>query len=179
MRALSGFVICACAAVATAFSPMQQEDPFGGRPRAMAIPAPAAPLPPAAPVGISGNASTINSQNGLTTAPGQNLRSRYYYRYGGNATTKAERKLTAKIGDLKKKLASDDAEVREAAEGELEGAVGELFDMRTNTRKEQIKDLEKRIATLRKQLEKREDNKSEIVRLHVKTMVNESKGLGF
>ncbi len=68
---------------------------------------------------------------------------------------------------------------REKAEDALRDAAGELFDMRTKTRRKQIEELEKRLAKLRAQLDKREEKKSEIIRLHVQTIVNEADGLGF
>ncbi len=172
MRALSGFALCACAALATAFSPAQQASPARlSGPTSNLASSPAAPKPPQAVGIISGPATPFYSRS-MGNNQGQNL----FYRPG---TNKAESRVTRKISDLKRQLGSDDAKIQASAEEELKDAVSVLFDLRTDSRKKQIEDLEKRLAKLRQQLEKREDNKSEIVRLHVQTMLNEAKGLGF
>lgn len=98
-------------------------------------------------------------------------------RWAGNSSTESKhnREISKAIAGLKSK----DADKRQEAEDQLSAAVGKLFDARTETREKQIKDLEERLAKLRRQLDERKDKKAEICRLHVQTLVNQANGLGF
>ncbi len=68
---------------------------------------------------------------------------------------------------------------RAQAQQELQTALEALFEIRTKSRESQIAALQKRLETLRQQLNERTAKKVEIVRLRVQTLVNEANGLGF
>ncbi len=68
---------------------------------------------------------------------------------------------------------------RVQAQQELQAALEELFEIRTASREAQIAALQRRLETLRQQLNERTAKKTEIVRLRVQTLVNEANGLGF
>ncbi len=87
----------------------------------------------------------------------------------------AERSVSA----LTEKLKRGTADERQAVQNELEAALGNLFDIRTAMREEQIARLENRIQTLRNQMLERVEKKVEIVRLRLQTLVYEANGLAF
>ncbi len=87
--------------------------------------------------------------------------------------------MQAQIDSAVRDLKSDDDEKKAAAEDKLREAVEGMFDLRSKSREAQIKDLEKRINSLRDQLQQRRDKKAEICRLHAQTLVNQANGLGF
>ena len=71
------------------------------------------------------------------------------------------------------------AEKRADVARQLDEALQNLFDVRTEMRETQIADLEKRIQTLRTQLQERVEKKTDIIQLRLQTLVNEANGLTF
>lgn len=91
-------------------------------------------------------------------------------------TAQASREVESAVAKLKK-ATSDDG--RKAAEEIVKEKLGKLFDLKTASREREITALEKRLAEMRSQLEKRSDEKNQIVRLRLQTLVNEANGLTF
>lgn len=180
MRSLISSSLCVCAMFATGFN-MVQEDIFGERPAARPVP----PAPPAVPARLGEvqlRYSNLNKTFGVENDPFDSdpvwrIQNGELKRH--DPVQKAERSLQVRITKASKQLKSDDAATKEKAQEELTKAVGELFDLRSKTREKQIKDLEQRLARLRKQMDQREDKKSDIIRLHLQTIVNQANGLGF
>ncbi|MFK7818932.1 MAG: hypothetical protein AB8G99_09440, partial [Planctomycetaceae bacterium] len=173
MRALTGLLFCVCAAATASFSPLQQARPAAPPdvPAAGVVPpiaAPPAPIQPAqAPQYVE---DAFGGAIGIARPMRTDMGGMGSF-YVPSRTSKAEMKLKQTIQRAKGTLTAEDADARSKATDQLNEAVGRLFDLRTESRKKQIEDLEKRLAKLRKQMEERVDKKSEIVRLHVQTMV--------
>ena len=92
------------------------------------------------------------------------------------------RKLRAaerSVNEFTERLKRTPPEERSAVTKELESALQHLFDVRTQMRESQIADLEKRIQTLRTQLQERVEKMPEIVQLRLQTLVNDANGLTF
>lgn len=161
MRSLFTSVICIAAMFATGFTVTQQNGAFDNV-------RPAVPVAPVAP--------TVNPFR-RTVSPGDFGQVRNSFPSSRNNSE--ERSANQKITAATRMLKAEDAATRSRGKDQLQDAVGELFDIRTKSRRTQIESLEKRLADLRSQLEKREGKKSDIVRLHVQTLVNQANGLGF
>jgi hypothetical protein len=65
------------------------------------------------------------------------------------------------------------------AETTLRGLLADYFDEDMVRRVAELEDIEKRVRTLRSQLQRRGNHKPEIIDLQVKVLVNEADGLGF
>lgn len=140
---------------------------------------PSRPAPPVAPSPFS---SAVQATSPRWRGPGlfnSNVAQPGYFYSTSRGSSKEERAVQKRIDTAQRQLTSEDIDAKDKAQEELKAAVGELFDMRTKSRRKQIEELEKRLAKLRKQLDQREDKKSEIIRLHVQTIVNQANGLGF
>jgi hypothetical protein len=70
-------------------------------------------------------------------------------------------------------------EETKAATKKLSELVDKCFDEDMVQRKKEFEQLEKRLANLREQLDRRKTKKSEIVELQMKVLLNEADGLGF
>jgi hypothetical protein len=70
-------------------------------------------------------------------------------------------------------------EEAKAATKKLSELVDKCFDEDMVQRKKELEQLEKRLANLREQLDRRKTKKSEIVELQMKVLLNEADGLGF
>jgi hypothetical protein len=93
--------------------------------------------------------------------------------YAGPDTMSSLRQVAEKIRDAE----GDDA--RADAEAKLRQLLSDYFDEDMERRAAELEDVENRVRTLRAQLERRGDHKSEIIDLQVKVLVNEAEGLGF
>jgi hypothetical protein len=78
----------------------------------------------------------------------------------------------------KLKSGKNDAE-KESAKKDLSQALDKLFQRDLEQREHQVTEIEARVKKLRDQIEKRKAAKAEILSLHLKTIINESEGLGF
>jgi hypothetical protein len=78
----------------------------------------------------------------------------------------------------KLKAGKNDAE-KESAKKDLSQALDKLFQRDLEQREHQVTEIEARVKKLRDQIEKRKAAKAEILSLHLKTIINESEGLGF
>ena len=187
MRLLIGSSLCVCAMFVTGFSMAQEDESRDGT--AESFPARTArPVPPAPPARFEQVRTSPGSERGLVQDEGRLVQ---YDPFGGTfwypGDTKEEaqealrktHELQSFITKASRLLRSDDADTKEKAQEDLRKAIGELFDLRSKVRKKQIKDLEERLAKLRKQMEQREDKKADIIRLHIQTIVNQANGLGF
>lgn len=179
MRSLIGSSLCLCAMFATGFSMVQENESRGGT--AESFPATARSVPPAPPT-TPARLGQVRSENRFVqedpfggTFRVENGR----VRKNDTTVLGTERGLQSTITKASRLLRSDDADTKEKAQEALRKAVGELFDLRSKVREKQIKDLEERLAKLRKQMEQREDKKADIIRLHIQTIVNQANGLGF
>lgn len=139
------------------------------------VPVPTAPLPPVAPAvqELSTPRYGVFPTARLPTAT---------YRWGlassgeNKQTAKAAHEVDVAVEKLKRATSEED---KQAAEDLAKEKLGELFDLKTESREREISDLEKRLAEMRDQLEKRIDAKGQIVRLRLQTVVNEANGLTF
>ena len=186
MRSLIGSSLCVCAMFATGFSLVQEDE----LPRQTAeivsprSPRPVPPAPPATPAGLRQVRTSPGFEN-LFVQDLQDPFARTVRVNNGRVSTrnevlrKKEHGLQSAITNASRMLRSDNADTKEKAQETLRKAVGELFDLRSKAREKQIKDLEERLAKLRKQMEQREDKKADIIRLHIQTIVNQANGLGF
>ena len=187
MRLLIGSSLCVCAMFVTGFSMAQEDESRDGT--AESFPARTArPVPPAPPARFEQVRTSPGSERGLVQDESRLVQ---YDPFGGTfwypGDTKEEaqealrktHELQSFITKASRLLRSDDADTKEKAQEDLRKAIGELFDLRSKVRKKQIKDLEERLAKLRKQMEQREDKKADIIRLHIQTIVNQANGLGF
>lgn len=68
---------------------------------------------------------------------------------------------------------------RAAIKIELEKAVGEQFDIRQKYRELQIKQLEKELARIRESIQKRNDNREQIIKHHMAQLLHEQEDLEF
>jgi hypothetical protein len=78
----------------------------------------------------------------------------------------------------KLKSAKDDA-AKTSATKELSQSLEKLFQRDLEQREHQVTEIETRVKKLRDQIEKRKKAKDDILSLHLKTIINESVGLGF
>jgi hypothetical protein len=76
------------------------------------------------------------------------------------------------------KSAKDDA-AKTAATKELSQSLEKLFQRDLEQREHQVTEIEARVKKLREQIDKRKKAKDDILSLHLKTIINESEGLGF
>ncbi len=173
MRSLITSSACVAAMFATGFTAAQQDEDFltSSAPATVAWQSelPAVPVAPAPPLSF-GPRQRDPFAGSVAAHPA--LMDRL-------VGSKEERAVKKKVSTATRMLKSQDEATRTEGEDQLKDAVGELFDLRTKSRRKDIESLEKRLAELRKQLEKREDKKGDIVRLHVQTLINQANGLGF
>jgi hypothetical protein len=78
----------------------------------------------------------------------------------------------------KLKSAKSDAE-KTSATKEISQLLEKLFQRDLEHREHQVTEIEARVKKLRDQIEKRKKAKDDILTLHLKTIINESEGLGF
>lgn len=132
------------------------------------------PQPPSAPAIQSFTSPRYGyvSPGRLPAAP-----SGWVDRLGQNSeTVKASQEVDSAVAKLKKATSDQD---KQDAEDLVKEKLGKLFDLKTESREREITALEKRLEKMREQLEKRSDEKSQIVRLRLQTLVNEANGLTF
>lgn len=130
---------------------------------------PQPPLPPQRYSQMFGTDRTLANVQGITSWVTRSDRQ-------DKETVKASREVEKAIAKLKE---SDAGPARQAAQKLVEQKLSELFDLKTKSREEQISALEKRLVEMRSQLEKRADQKNDIVRLRLQTLVNDANGLSF
>lgn len=78
-----------------------------------------------------------------------------------------------------KEIKDDDPNKKEEVAKTLRDLLGKQFDRDLAHREKELVALEERVATLRKQLEKRKSAKNDIIVLRIRTIANEIEGLGF
>lgn len=76
------------------------------------------------------------------------------------------------------KRAANDAE-KEEVQQELRKLVNDAFEADLEERQKDIEEVKARVAALEALLEKRRQEKANIIELHIKTLQNEAEGLGF
>ncbi len=90
---------------------------------------------------------------------------------------KQNAELKKAVEKLKDKEASE--QDKTAAKEKIISILSEQFDEDMTERSKQIAELEKKLATLKEQIEKRKDAKKRMIDLRVEMLLNESEGLGF
>lgn len=88
--------------------------------------------------------------------------------------------LPAQIREMTRKLRqADDDATRAELTDELEAKLNEYFDHDMQRREAELAKIEQRLAKLRSQLDRRRENRQEIVDLQMKVILNDAEGLGF
>lgn len=165
-----GFAAAAAFAQQARFPEAQNPNVFQTAPNIVAT----APQPPSPPVAQYWSQPRYELHT-ATRLPG--VRPRWVENSGQDKeTAQASREVESAVAKLKKATSDDD---KKAAEEIVKEKLGELFDLKTASREREITALEKRLAEMRNQLEKRSDEKNQIVRLRLQTLVNEANGLTF
>ena len=93
-----------------------------------------------------------------------------------------EQECTDKIGKIIEHYNSTPAASpgdRAAIKIELEKAVGEQFDIRQEYRELQIKQLEKELARVRETIQKRNENREQIIKRHIAQLLHEQEDMDF
>jgi hypothetical protein len=117
--------------------------------------------------------ATTSGSSSSSSAPG--LRPTYTWK--GFAPATPTSKLLRGAADAVHNAKGD--EETKAATKKLSELVDKCFDEDMAQRKKELEQLEKRLANLREQLDRRKTKKSEIVELQMKVLLNEADGLGF
>ena len=91
-----------------------------------------------------------------------------------------EDELVSETSELVQKLetAKSDND-REALKSKLSELIGKQFDVRQKRHKREIESLEAQVKKLKDLVQKRQDNRSEIISRRLDQLVRESQGLGF
>lgn len=92
---------------------------------------------------------------------------------------RVEHDMMSKIRQAAEELRDADDDAQADAEAKLRQMLSQYFDQDMERRAADLRDIEKRVGQLQRQLEKRGNHKPEIIDLQVKVLVNEAEGLGF
>ena len=75
--------------------------------------------------------------------------------------------------------ASSDKEEKAKLKSRLTEVTGDQFAIRQQLREQQVKRMEKELANIRETIQKRTENREQIIKRHVGQLLNESDGLEF
>jgi hypothetical protein len=97
----------------------------------------------------------------------------------GSRAHREEGELAQKTQELVKQLAKAEGEKREKIKDQLTETLGKQFDVRQKRHQDEIAALEKQLKKLRDLVEKRKENRREIVSKRLEQVVREAEGLGW
>ncbi|HZV03935.1 MAG TPA: hypothetical protein VE999_02495 [Gemmataceae bacterium] len=100
--------------------------------------------------------------------------------YGiGEVARREEAELAQKSHELVKQLAKAEGEKKEKIKDQLTDTLGKQFDARQKRHQDEIAALEKQIKKLKELVEKRKENRREIISKRLDQLVREAEGLGW
>jgi hypothetical protein len=112
----------------------------------------------------------------LPPQPGQVWEGSISYRRGAQGE---EIELTQKTQELVKQLAKAEGEKKDRIKEQLTDTLGKQFDARQKRHQNEIAVLEKQLKRLRDLVDKRQENRREIVSKRLDQLVREADGLGW
>jgi hypothetical protein len=142
---------------------------LGGGAQTPAPPSPPSPVTPALPAAVAGQGGYGGFAPLATTVQGD----RVYYAYGFGAADAEALKLARQINDAK--TDTDKDKLRDKMKDVLDKA----FEERQKRHEKEIEALEAQIKKLKAMVDKRKENKREIIDERVKQLQRDAAGLGW
>jgi hypothetical protein len=132
-----------------------------------AVPVPVPPLPPAPP-------------GAIMYSPYQRDSKTAYYTVGLSPASAEESNLAHQVDDLGRKLAdSKDSEERSKIKSQLNDLLGKQFDLRQKRHQEEFDALKAKLEKLKQLLDKRQENRKDIIAKRLDQILSDAEGLGW